>query len=104
MNTLLATEAKVSRALFGCRRRSVLAQAQEGGGQEVSYLLMRVTGRVSGKARFVMSHGRRSGNERCSCYEPRVLEVTGVRGNVRQPLGSVNRTNFTQSRQTARAP
>lgn len=31
MNTLLATEAKVNRALGGGRRRSVLAQAQEGG-------------------------------------------------------------------------
>lgn len=67
MNTLLATGAKVNRALGGSRRRSVLAQAQEGDGQEVSDLLMRVAGCVGGGAEFVMQYGGRSGGERCSC-------------------------------------
>lgn len=67
MNALLASKAKVNRALGGGRRRSVLAQAQEGDGQEVSDLLMRVARRVEIGGKFVMKHGWRSGGERCSC-------------------------------------
>lgn len=67
MNTLLSTGAKVNRALGGFRRRSVLTQAQEGYGQEVSDLLMRMVGCVGGGAKFVMQHVGRSGGERCSC-------------------------------------
>lgn len=67
MNTLLATEAKVNRALVAARRRHLLAEAQEGDGQEVSDLLMRVAGHVGSGAKFVMQHGGRSGGERCSC-------------------------------------
>ncbi len=67
MNTLLATEAKVNHALVARCRRGLLAEAQEGSGQEVSDLLMRVAwGTVIG-GRFAMKHGRRSGSERCSC-------------------------------------
>lgn len=76
MNTLLASEAKVNRALVAASRRRLLTEAQEGDRQEVSDLVMRVAGRVGFEGWFVMQHGGRSGGERCSCYEPLALRVT----------------------------
>lgn len=67
MNTLLAREAKVNRALCRGRWPSVLAQSQERGGEEVNGLMMGVTWHLVIGGRFVMKHGRRSGGERCSC-------------------------------------
>ena len=67
MNTLLATKAKANRALAFCRRRSVLAQSQERGGQQIDDLLVRMPRRFRDGGRFVMEHGERSVGERCSC-------------------------------------
>ena len=66
MNTLLATKAKANRALTLCRRRGVLAQSQERGGQQMDDLLVRMPRRFRDGGRFVMKHGERSVGERCS--------------------------------------
>ncbi len=67
MNTLLASKAKVNRALTFCRSRSVFAQSQERGGQQIDDLLVRMPLRFREGGRFVMKHGGRLVGERFSC-------------------------------------
>ena len=67
MNTLLASKAKVNRALGVRCRLSVLAQPQECGGQQIDDLLVRVPRCFRDGGRFEMEHGERSVGERCSC-------------------------------------
>lgn len=80
MNALLATEAKVNRALTVGRRSGVLAQPQKRGGEQIDDFLMRVARRVRCGERLVMMHGGRSVEERCSCYVSAPYSVTGMRG------------------------
>ncbi len=59
MNTLLATKAKANRALAVRSRRSVLAQPQERGGQQIDDLLVRMPRRFRAGGKFVMKHDGR---------------------------------------------
>ena len=63
MDALVAAKAKGNHALA----IGVLTQAQEGRGEQIDDFLMRVAWRVRCGERFVLRHGRRSIEERCSC-------------------------------------
>lgn len=67
MDALLAAKAKGNCALAVGGGRCLLAQAQERRGEQIDDFLMRVARGVRRGERFVLSHGRRSMEERCSC-------------------------------------
>ena len=60
MNALVATKAKVSRALISWRQYGALLQAKKRRGQQIDDLLMRVAGRVRGGEWLVLTHSWRS--------------------------------------------
>ena len=64
MDALVVAKAKVNFALVGT---GFFPQAQEGGGEKIDDLLMRMARIVRGGDRFVIRHGLRSIGERSSC-------------------------------------